>query len=413
MKNYLGLFENPYKYCNENRAKTEIFTPENLAFARKTAAESFVLLKNQNNLLPLKKSGTIALIGPLANNRENMCGTWSVAADFSKPATLYEAMKAAVGDKAKIMYAQGSNIFADEEMEKRVSVFGKTTNRDNRPVKEILDEAVKVAAQADVIVAAVGESSEMSGECASRSDISIPDTQKELLRALAQTGKPVVLVLFTGRPLTLGWENENIPAILNVWFGGTMGANAISDVLFGDVNPSGKLTASFPRNMGQIPIYYAHKPTGRPEHQKDQFEKFRSVYLDVPNSPLYPFGYGLSYTSFDYSTPVLSSSKLQANDSITVSCQVTNKGKKDGAEVVQMYLHDLAGSVTRPVKELKGFEKIFLKAGETKTVSFTIKPQMLAFYRADMTFGTEPGDFEVYIGGNSSDVKKALFSLEQ
>ncbi len=409
----LGLFEDPYKYCNENRAKTEIFTPANLDFARKTAAESFVLLKNQNNLLPLKKNGTIALIGPLANNRENMCGTWSVAADFSKPATLYETMKAAVGDKAKIVYAQGSNIFADEEMEKRVSVFGKTTNRDNRPTKEILDEALKVAAQADVIVAAVGESSEMSGECASRSDISIPDTQKELLKVLAQTGKPIVLVLFTGRPLTLGWENENIPAILNVWFGGTMAADAISDVLFGDVNPSGKLTATFPRNVGQIPIYYAHKSTGRPEHEEDHFEKFRSVYLDVPNSPLYPFGYGLSYTTFDYSTPVLSSSKLHANGSITVSCQVTNTGKKEGAEVVQMYLHDLAGSVTRPVKELKGFEKIFLKAGETKTVSFTIKPQMLAFYRADMTFGTEPGEFEVYVGGNSRDVKKTMFTLEQ
>jgi beta-glucosidase len=407
----LGLFDNPYKYCNENRAATEIYTNDHLNFARKMAAESFVLLKNEHNLLPLKKSGTIALIGPLADNRENMPGTWSVAADFSKPSSLLEAVKAAAGGKATVIYAKGANIYADAEMEQRVSVFGKTTNRDNRPAKDILDEAVKVAVQADVIVAAVGESSEMSGECASRSDISIPDAQKDLLKALVATGKPVVLVLFTGRPLTLSWENENIPSILNVWFGGSMAAQAVSDVLFGDVNPSGKLTATFPRSVGQIPIYYAHKSTGRPAPDENKFEKFRSVYLDIPNTPLYPFGYGLSYTQFSYSDISLDKNILRPNGSITATVTVSNTGSRDGEEIVQLYVRDLVGSITRPVKELKGFEKIFLKTGESKTVHFSVSPDMLAFHRADMSYGWEPGDFKLFIGGNSRDVKETSFTL--
>ena len=401
----LGLFDDPYRYCDENRAKTEIFTTANRTVARNTAAQSFVLLKNQGNVLPLKKSGTIALIGPLADNKENMPGTWSVAADFSKATSLLAGLKEVVGSQVKILHARGSNLDTDSLFEERAGMFGKSLRRDSRPASVIMQEAIDIANQSDVIVAALGESSEMSGEASSRTSIEIPAIQKELLAALLKTGKPVVLVLFTGRPLALKWEHENIPAILNVWFGGSEAGYAIADVLFGDVNPSGKLSTTFPQNIGQVPIFYNHKNTGRPLEQGKWFQKFRSNYLDVSNEPLYPFGYGLSYTNFSYSDIKVSSKTLKGNQVLTASVTVTNSGSRNGKEVVQLYIRDLVGSVTRPVKELKGFQKIDLKAGESKNVSFTITPEDLKFYNYDLKYDWEAGDFVIMIGGNSRDVK--------
>lgn len=407
----LGLFDNPYKYCDVNRSKKQIFTKEHRAIARKTASESFVLLKNEG-VLPLSKKGTIAVVGPLANTRSNMPGTWSVAAVLDNAPSLVEGLREVVGDRAKVVTAKGSNLIGDADYEKRATMFGRELHRDNRTDRELLDEALKVAAGADVIVAALGESSEMSGESSSRTNLEMPDVQRALLQELLKTGKPVVLVLFTGRPLVLTWEEEYVPAILNVWFGGSEAAYAISDVLFGDVNPSGKLTATFPQNVGQIPLFYNHKNTGRPLQEGRWFEKFRSNYLDVSNEPLYPFGYGLSYTTFAYSDIHLSSTEMSADGELTATVTVTNTGSRDGAEVVQLYIRDLVGSVTRPVKELKGFEKIFLKAGESRKVSFSITPELLKFYNYDLQFVCEPGDFDVMIGGNSRDVKKARFLLK-
>ena len=407
----LGLFDNPYKYCDVNRPKKQIFTKEHRAIARKTASESFVLLKNEG-VLPLSKKGTIAVVGPLANTRSNMPGTWSVAAVLDNAPSLVEGLREVVGDRAKVVTAKGSNLIGDADYEKRATMFGRELHRDNRTDRELLDEALKVAAGADVIVAALGESSEMSGESSSRTNLEMPDVQRTLLQELLKTGKPVVLVLFTGRPLVLTWEEEHVPAILNVWFGGSEAAYAISDVLFGDVNPSGKLTATFPQNVGQIPLFYNHKNTGRPLQEGRWFEKFRSNYLDVSNEPLYPFGYGLSYTTFAYSDIHLSSTEMSADGELTATVTVTNTGSRDGAEVVQLYIRDLVGSVTRPVKELKGFEKIFLKAGESRKVSFSITPELLKFYNYDLQFVCEPGDFDVMIGGNSRDVKKARFLLK-
>lgn len=407
----LGLFDDPYKYCDVNRPKKQIFTKEHRAIARKTASESFVLLKNEG-VLPLSQKGTIAVVGPLANTRSNMPGTWSVAAVLDNAPSLVEGLREVVGDRAKVVTAKGSNLIGDADYEKRATMFGRELHRDNRTDRELLDEALKVAAGADVIVAALGESSEMSGESSSRTNLEMPDVQRALLQELLKTGKPVVLVLFTGRPLVLTWEEEHVPAILNVWFGGSEAAYAISDVLFGDVNPSGKLTATFPQNVGQIPLFYNHKNTGRPLQEGRWFEKFRSNYLDVSNEPLYPFGYGLSYTTFAYSDIHLSSTEMSADGELTATVTVTNTGSRDGAEVVQLYIRDLVGSVTRPVKELKGFEKIFLKAGESRKVSFSITPELLKFYNYDLQFVCEPGDFDVMIGGNSRDVKKARFLLK-
>ena len=406
----LGLFDDPYKFCDPERPEKDIYTQENQDVARKIATESFVLLKNDNNLLPLNRKGTIAVIGPLANTRSNMVGTWSVAAKLDAPKTLIEGLKEVAGDQVKISYAKGSNLFADSTLEKN-ALFGKSLGRDSRTDEDLRNEALRIASQADVIVAALGESSESSGESSSRSDISIPDVQQQLLKELLKTKKPVVLVLFTGRPLTLTWENENVPAILNVWFGGSEAALAIGDVLFGNVNPGGKLTTSFPRNVGQIPIYYNHKNTGRPLEGAG-FQKYRSNYLDVSNKPLYPFGYGLSYTSFAYSDIKLSANELTEKGELTAETTVTNTGKRDGTEVVQLYIRDLVGSVTRPVKELKGFERIFLKAGESKTVQFNITPEMLKFYNYDLQYVCEPGDFQVMIGGDSEQVKTAGFVLK-
>jgi beta-glucosidase len=407
----LGLFDDPYKYCDVQRSKTEIYTPQNLKDSRSIAAESFVLLKNQNNILPIKKSGTIALVGPLADARENMPGTWSVATDFTKPITVLEGLKNVAGNNVKILYAKGSALDADSAFVERATMFGKVLKSDTSSAETLRQQAVDIAAQADVIVAALGEAAEMSGESSSRSNIDIPQTQKDLLAALLRTGKPVVLVLFTGRPLTIKWESENVPAILNVWFGGSEAGNAIGDVLFGDVNPSGKLTTTFPQNIGQIPIYYSHMNTGRPLEQGKWFQKFRSNYLDVSNEPVYPFGYGLSYTTFSYSNITLSKDQMHPTDKITASVTVTNTGTKEGKEVVQLYIRDMVGSVSRPVKELKGFQKISLKPGESRKVNFTIGVNDLKFYNSDLKWVSEPGDFKVFIGTNSSDVKEASFKL--
>ncbi len=414
----LGLFDNPYKYCDLNRPARDIFTKEHREAARRIAGESFVLLKNQPVLpglapvLPLAKQGTVAVIGPLGNTRSNMPGTWSVAARLDDYPSLYEGLKEMMAGQVNITYAKGSNLISDAAYEERATMFGRSLNRDNRTDKELLEEALKVAANADVIVAALGESSEMSGESSSRTELNIPDVQRTLLQALLLTGKPVVLTLFTGRPLTLTWEQENVPAILNVWFGGSEAAYAIGDVLFGDVNPSGKLTMTFPKNVGQVPLFYNHKNTGRPLQAGKWFEKFRSNYLDVDNDPLYPFGYGLSYTTFQYSDIALTAPTLTQNGSATAVVTVTNTGNRDGAEVVQLYIRDLVGSITRPVMELKGFEKIFLRAGESKTVSFKITPELLRFYDYDLNHVAEPGDFILMIGGSSQAVKSAKLTLK-
>ncbi|WP_417875784.1 beta-glucosidase BglX [Winogradskyella sediminis] len=408
----LGLFDDPYRYLDSDRAKNEVFTDENRAFARKVGAESTVLLKNEDNLLPLKKEGTIALIGPLGNNAVNMAGTWSVATRQEKSNPFLAGLKTVVGDQAKVLYAKGSNLDYDLELEQRATMFGKSIPRDGRSDKELLDEALNIANKADVIVAAIGESAEFSGESSSRTDIGIPQVQKDLLNALLKTGKPVVLVLFTGRPLELVEEHKNVPAILNVWFPGSEAGLAISDVLFGDVNPSGKLTATFPRSVGQIPIFYNHKNTGRPlMNEEGKFEKFRSNYIDERNEPLYPFGYGLSYTTFDYSNLNLNTNTIGMDGSVEVSVEVTNSGDYDGKEVVQLYIRDVVGSVTRPLKELKGFQKVEIKKGETKTVTFNLTVEDLKFYNSDLDFVAEPGKFHVFVGTDSTTKMMAEFEL--
>ena len=407
----LGLFDDPYKYCDASRVKKDIFTAENRAVARKIATETFVLLKNENNLLPLQRKGKIALVGPLANTKANMPGTWSVAATSDKYNSLYESMKQSLAGKAEVFYAKGSNLMYDAQREAEATMFGREM-RDPRSAQELLDEALSVASQADVIVAAVGESSEMSGESSSRTNLEMPDAQRDLLTALKKTGKPIVLVYFAGRSTVMTWEQENFPAILNVWFGGSEAADAICDVVFGDVSPSGKLTTTFPKNVGQIPLYYNHLNTGRPLEAGKWFSKFRSNYLDIDNDPLYPFGYGLSYTTFRYGDLQLSNNSMNEKGKITASVTVTNTGNYDADEIVQMYIRDMVGSVARPVKELKGFERIHLKKGESRTVSFDITAEQLKFYNSTLNWACEPGEFEVMVGGNSRDVQTKKFSLQ-
>ncbi|WP_099367488.1 beta-glucosidase BglX [Sphingobacterium sp. 1.A.4] len=407
----LGLFDDPFRYCNEGRAKKEIGKAEHLRLAREAAGKSFVLLKNEGQVLPLKKQGTVAVIGPLANTGANMPGTWSVSADLQKTLSLVDGMKAALGNKVKIVSHLGANLTSDAKLQERSTMFGRTIPRDERPAETVIQEALEVSKGADVIVAALGESSEMSGESSSRTDLNIPDSQRKLLEALLKTGKPVVLVLFAGRPLTLTWEDEHVPAILNVWFGGTETGKAVADVLFGDVNPSGKLPATFPRNVGQLPIYYSQKNTGRPLGEGQWFQKFRSNYLDVANDPLYPFGYGLSYSKFDYGKLQLDKDKFTKGEEIRVSVELSNSGNFDGEEVVQLYVRDMVGAVTRPVKELKNFQKVFLKKGEKKKIEFVIKEEDLKFYNQNLEFVSEPGAFKVFVGGNVRDVQEADFEL--
>ena len=406
----LGLFDDPYRYTDEKRSKTEVFNKANREEARNIAAQSMVLLKNDKQILPLKASGTVAVIGPLANNNENMTGTWSVASRTKDAVSIMTGLKETVKG-VNFIYAKGSNVFYDAKMEEKATMFGKVSNRDSRSKEALLKEAVETAKKADVVVLAVGETAELSGESSSRANIEIPQAQKDLLAELKKTGKPIVMVLFTGRPLVLNDENKQADAIVNAWFAGSEAGYAIADVLYGKVNPSGKLPMTFPRSVGQVPIYYNAKNTGRPlsddKSDKCEFEKFRSNYIDECNTPLFPFGYGLSYTSFGYSDVQLSKTQLSGNDQLTASITLTNNGKYDGNEVVQLYIRDMVGSVARPVKELKGFQKVFLKAGESKKVSFTITPEDLKFYNSELKYDWEAGEFDIMIGTNSHDVKHA------
>lgn len=406
----LGLFEDPYRYCNEERARTEILSEANRRAAREMASKSMVLLKNQGQLLPLKKSGTIALVGPLADSRRNMLGTWSVSGDWQKAITVIEGIKSAAGSAMNIIYAKGANISDDPVFAKKVNVFGVQIDIDKRSPEEMIQEAIEAASKSDIVVAVMGEAADMTGEASSMAYIGLPESQKNLLKALAKTGKPVVMVLFNGRPMTLKWESDHIPAILDVWFGGTESGNAIADVLFGEYNPSGKLSMSFPVQEGQIPVYHSQLNTGRP-YNGEEFSKFKSNYLDIPNEPLFPFGFGLSYTNFAYGDIVLSSKSMSAGTSITASVQVSNTGKFDGMEIVQLYIRDVIGSISRPMKELKGFQKLMLKAGESKTITFTINAGDLKFYNSNLKYVVEPGAFKLFIGGNSRDVKEADFEF--
>ena len=405
----LGLFEDPYRYGDVKLAEKEIFSQENRNVARSAAAQSMVLLKNNNNVLPLKKSGKVAVIGPLVNNAINMTGTWSVAAKHEKSISLMKGLQDNFGKEVKFVSAKGANIDYDEKLENIYAAHGKLTDRDKRSKEDLLKEAVNVAKESDVIVLAIGESAEMSGESSSRTRIDVPQSQVDLLNELKKTGKPIVVVLFAGRPMDLSNIKDTPDAIVNAWFPGSEAGNAISDVLFGKVNPSGKLPMTFPRNVGQVPIYYNHKNTGRPLNpekvDKCEYERFRSNYMDECNTPLYPFGFGLSFTKFGYSDISVSNVNPKGNQTIQASVTLTNSGNFDGAEVVQLYIRDLVGSNTRPVKELKGFQKIFLKKGESKQVTFNISPEDLKFYDHNLKHDWEAGDFNIMIGTDSENVK--------
>jgi len=405
----LGLFDNPYKHGDAKLAAKEVYNLENRNIARSAAAQSMVLMKNENQVLPLKKSGTVAVIGPLVNNSLNMAGTWSVATKHAISVNLMQGLQANYGKDVKFLSAKGANIDYDAKLEDIYAAHGKKTDRDNRSKEALLKEAVDIANKADVIVLAIGESAEMSGESSSRTEITIPQSQVDLLNELKKTGKPIAMVLFTGRPLALTNVKDAPDAILNAWFAGSEAGNAIADVLFGKVNPSGKLPMTFPRSLGQVPIYYNAKNTGRPLAQdkvdKCVYERFRSNYMDECNTPLYPFGYGLSYSKFNYSDVTVSNANPKGNQAIQASVTVTNSGNYDGAEVVQLYIRDMVGSITRPVKELKGFQKVMLKKGESKKVTFDITPESLKFYNGDLKYDWEAGEFDIMIGTNSEEVK--------
>ena len=399
----LGLFDNPYRFLDLKRRDKDIYTPEHRKAARDLAAETFVLLKNEGGLLPLKKQGKIALIGPMGDNRANMTGTWAPTAVNEKYATLKEAMEKALAGRATLSYAQGCNFASDSTLQKDGGFYRATPFKDSEQLKR---EAIEKAKEADVIICAMGESAEMSGECSSRATLEMFDVQRELLEALLELGKPLVVLNFAGRPTVMTWEQAHVPAILQVWFGGSEAGDAICDVVFGDKVPSGKLTTSMPQATGQEPLYYNYLPTGRPVGEDRQsFSKFGSNYFDVRNDPLYPFGYGLSYTTFDYSDVSLNGR--------TASVVVTNTGDYDADEVVELYIHDVVASITRPVKELKGFERIHLKKGESKVVKFEITDDLLKFYDRDLNYVLEPGDFEIMIGPDSSlkHLKKAILSV--
>lgn len=405
-----GILSDPYLYLDDKRPARDILTPENRALARTLAAHSFVLLKNHNKVLPLEKKGKIALIGPLADNRNNMLGTWAPTGDVNLAVTVLEGFRA-VAPGAQVVHAKGANISNDRELAAHVNVFGPRIEIDSRSPAQLLEEALTLAKASDVVVAVVGEATEMSGEAASRTDISIPESQKKLIRALADTGKPLVLVLMSGRPLTISEEFGLPLSILQVWHPGVEAGNAVADVVFGDYNPSGKLTATWPRNVGQIPIYHSVKNTGRPM-EGTGFQKFRSNYLDAPNSPLFPFGYGLSYTRFEYSDLRLDKKTLGQGESITATVKVTNTGARDGEEVVQLYLRDLVRSITPPVRTLKGFKKVYLKKGETMEVNLVLGPDDLKFYNGQLEFTAEPGTFELYVGTDSDASLMESFELK-
>ncbi len=389
VKFMLGLFDDPYRYCSEEREKRYVYAPEHLDAALDVARKSMVLLKNDNQLLPLKKGEKIAVLGELAASTRDMLGSWKAAGDWDFMQSTLDVLREYNGEK-NVIYAEGAKKTGDDR-----SGFA---------------AALSAVRKADKVVMVIGEDWDWSGEAASRTSIQVPGVQTELLAAVKKLGKPVVVVLMNGRPLDLSREHLLADAILEAWYPGTMGGKAITQVLYGEYNPSGKLPMTFPVNVGQVPLYYYAKNTGRPIYLPNP--KYKSRYIDAPNDPLYPFGFGLSYTRFEYSALKLDSKQLTAEGQLKASVTVTNSGAYDGVEIVQWYVRDLVGSVTRPVKELKGFNRIELKAGESKVVEFLLTPSQLAFYRQDMSFGTEPGDFKLFVGGNSRDVLEAPFVLK-
>lgn len=380
----VGAFD--FKPIDEAKQKASILTDENRKAAREIAGKSMVLLKNDNNTLPISKSvKSLAVIGFLANDKRNMLGNWTADAKPEDAVTLLEGLKNKLGNGVKLNYAMGCDL-------------------DCKDTKDF-DDAVKAAKNSDFVIITAGEDANWSAEAASRSDISLPKGQTELIKAIHATGKPYAVVLMNGRPILINWEAENSPAILETWFSGTEAGNAIAEVLFGDVNPSGKLPITFPRSVGQIPIYYNYLPTGRPYLEK---EKYTSKYLDIPNTPLFPFGYGLSYTTFKLSNMQLSQTRVNKNGTITVSLDLENTGKRDGAEVVQVYIRDMDASMSRPVKELKGFQKVFLKAGEKRKIEVPIKVQDLGFYNVNMQYVVEEGQFRVMVGTDSQNIRDEM-----
>lgn len=412
----MGLFHDPYLRIGkaaDDPADPRADSLLHRAEARDVARKSIVLLENRNQVLPLKKAGAIALVGPLADSHIDMLGSWSAAGNAEQTVTLYDGLRAAVGDKARIIHALGANVTDDRKIVEYLNFLNWDTPEvtpDPRSPDELIAEALKAAEQADVIVAAVGESRGMSHESSSRTSLDLPASQRRLLEALRETGKPLVLVLMNGRPLSIGWEKENSDAILETWYTGTEGGNAIADVLFGDYNPSGKLPITFPRSVGQIPVYYNHLRLGRP-YTEGQPGNYTSQYFEEPNGPLYPFGYGLSYTDFGVSDVKLSSDRMARGDTLEASVRVKNTGRRDGATIVQLYIRDVAASVVRPVKELKGFQKVELKAGEERVVRFKVDEDMLKFFNARLEHVAEAGEFTVQIGLDSQDVKEARFEL--
>ncbi|WP_435640252.1 beta-glucosidase BglX [Micavibrio aeruginosavorus] len=423
----LGLFDDPYRRMNADPVAVHL-APETRALARVAAAESCVLLKNDNAALPLKRNATIALIGPLANDQRNLPGMWSPNVNTEACVTVIDGLTRAAGDKAKILYAKGANITDDPVEAAKLNIFEnslpvKSAMIDERSSAEMIAEAVSIAEQSDVIVAVVGEAREHTGEASSRTNIDIPSSQRPLLEALSETakrtGKPLVLVVMAGRALTLGWEREHSDAMLVAWHGGTEAGNGLADVLFGDYNPSGKLPTTFPRHVGQIPIYHDHKTTGRPltgannDNLAGKWEKFRSAYLDCRNDPEFPFGFGLSYTHFDYSPVKVNKADLTGKQTLKASVTLTNTGDRAGEEVVQLYITDPVCSRTRPVKELKGFQKVMLQPGEQKDVTFDITTEDLKFFITEDKFGWEPGDFIIHVGTHSQDTQTATVHWEK
>lgn len=404
----LGLFHDPYKYCNPEREKTDIYTDENRKIARDVATETFVLLKNDNDILPLSPKSKIALIGPMADAGNNMRGTWSLTCSTDNHKSLLTAMREAAG-KDNVLYAQGSNLYLDAKTQKGAEYNRNIKRGDN---KELLSQAMQVAKNADVIVVALGESAEMSGESSSRTSLILPDAQRILLDSLLTLNKPVAMILFAGRPLVLSKENKELDAILNVWYGGSEAADAIADVVYGKKSPSGKLTVSFPRCEGQLPLYYNHLNTGRPDPDNSRFNQYWSNYIDCENTPLYPFGYGLSYTTFEYGTPTISSNELSDGETLTLSIPVSNTGKRDAEEIVQIYIRDLLAEGVRPVKELKGFKKVSINAGETKNVTFNVTTEDLKYYNPELKYVYEPGEFELMIGPSSANVQTLKINVK-
>lgn len=407
LKFELGLFDDPYKYCNEEREATEIYSVENQNFSREVAKKSIVLLKNENQLLPLKKDlKTVAVIGPLADDKDTPIGNWRARGESNSAVSLLEGIKEMVNPGTKVIYEKGCDLTIDN-LKPGQSKFLYPLKFNKTDVSKI-PSAVEAAKKADVVLLAIGENAYQTGEGRSQTHIGFAGVQMQLLEAILKANKNVVIVLMNGRPMDITEASEITPAILECWHLGSQAGNAIADVLFGDYNPSGKLPVSFPYSVGQEPLYYNQKNTGRPYNAN---HVTYSGYIDSPKKALYPFGYGLSYTTFEYKNLGIDKTEITADGSASVSIEVTNTGSVDGEEVVQLYLRDLVGSITRPVKELKGFEKVLLKAGESKTINFTIDKELLQFYTINKKWEVEPGDFEVYVGGDSEASLKATFTV--